>query len=100
MRSMPLPIIDSCEGCGACCLVVSRPPFVRVFGERGEDAWERLRWDLPDLAEDYLADEAERRKHQGPFFGTPCSWFDPEPPELSTLRLAAECMPGFRTRGR
>jgi Fe-S-cluster containining protein len=48
-----------------------------VFGERGEDAWERLRRDRPDLVEEFLTDEAERRKEQGPFFGTPCFWFDP-----------------------
>ena len=41
-------MIDSCDGCGACCEVVSRPPFYRVFDENGEDAWERLKTDRPD----------------------------------------------------
>ncbi len=26
-----LPVIESCDGCGACCLVVTRPPFYFVF---------------------------------------------------------------------
>jgi uncharacterized protein len=72
-----LPIIDSCECCGACCLVVTRPPFLRVFEERGEEAWERLKWDRPDLASEFLADEAARRVSHGPFYGTPCFWFEP-----------------------
>src|SRR4029077_2162452 len=42
-----LPVIESCEGCGACCRVVTLPPFRRDFDEGGEDAWERLRWGRP-----------------------------------------------------
>jgi Fe-S-cluster containining protein len=71
-----LPIIDSCDGCGACCQVVSRPPFHRVFDEGGEDTWERLRWERPDLTAEFLADERARRASGGPFYGTPCFWFD------------------------
>ena len=37
-----LPVIESCDGCGACCLVVTRPPFYHVFEEMGEEAWDRL----------------------------------------------------------
>ena len=56
MSSMPerLAVIDSCDGCGACCQVVSRPPFYRVFDESGEDAWERLRADRPELVAEFL----------------------------------------------
>lgn len=75
---MTLPIIESCDGCGACCLVVSRPPFRRVFDEGGEDAWERLKYDRPDLHAQFLADEQSRRAHGGPDSGTPCIWFDIE----------------------
>src|SRR3954471_16852887 len=75
-RSMPLPIIESCDGCGACCQVVSRPPFYRVFGECGEDTWERLRWERPDLVAEVLADDRARRASGGPYYGTPCIWFD------------------------
>jgi uncharacterized protein len=71
-----LPVIESCDGCGACCQVVTCPPFYRVFDERGEDAWERLKADLPDVLAEFLADYQARRAAGGPFFGTPCLWFD------------------------
>ncbi len=73
-----LPVIDSCDGCGACCQVVTSPPFRRVFNEEGEDAWERLKWERPDLLAELLADERARRASGGPFHGTPCLWYDPE----------------------
>jgi Fe-S-cluster containining protein len=72
-----LPVIESCDGCGACCRAVSRPPFRRVFDEGGEEAWERLKWDRPDLMAEVLADERARRTAGGPFFGTPCTWYEP-----------------------
>jgi Fe-S-cluster containining protein len=71
-------VIDSCDGCGACCQVVTSPPFRRVFNEGGEDAWERLKWERPDLLAELLADERARRASGGPFHGTPCLWYDPE----------------------
>src|SRR3954465_1194751 len=71
-----LPIIESCDGCGACCQVVSRPPFYRVFDEEGEDTWERLKWERPDLMAGFLADDRDRRANGGPYYGTPCIWFD------------------------
>lgn len=74
---MPLPVIESCTGCGACCLVVTSPPFVRVFDEDGEEAWERLRRERPDLLDALLAAERERRAGGLPSFGTPCLWFEP-----------------------
>ena len=73
-----LPIIESCEGCGACCRVVTLPPFVRIFREEGEEAWERLRWDRPDLMAEILAVEASRKADGEPSFGTPCLWLDGE----------------------
>ncbi|HWE39673.1 MAG TPA: YkgJ family cysteine cluster protein [Isosphaeraceae bacterium] len=76
MAPIHLPMIESCEGCGACCRVVTSPPFVRVFGAAGEDTWERLRWERPDLVAEVLADERDRRAAGGPTFGTPCLWFD------------------------
>src|SRR6185312_7954870 len=69
-------VIDSCDGCGACCQVVSRPPFRRVFNEGGEDAWEQLKWDRPDLLDAFLADEQAVRASGAPSYGTPCTWFD------------------------
>jgi Fe-S-cluster containining protein len=72
----PLPIIESCEGCGACCRVVTLPPFVRVVGGEGEEAWERLRWDRPDLRSEILDSDAARKAVGAPSFGTPCLWYD------------------------
>jgi uncharacterized protein len=72
-----LPVIDSCEGCGACCQVVTHPPFYRVFEDEGEDAWERLRRDRPDILAEFLADFRARRAAGKPDFGTPCTWLDP-----------------------
>jgi uncharacterized protein len=73
-----LPVIESCDGCGACCRVVTKPPFRRVFDEEGEDAWNRLKWDRPDLLAELLAFEARRDAAGGPSFGTPCVWYDGE----------------------
>src|SRR5579864_5548633 len=73
-----LPIIDSCDGCGACCRVVTLPPFYRVFEEFWEGAFERLKWERPDLMAEYLADNEALRASRGPFFGTPCTWLDTE----------------------
>jgi uncharacterized protein len=73
-----LPVIESCDNCGACCLVVTRPPFYLVFQEIGEDAWERVKWERPDLRAELLADYRARRASGGPFYGTPCIWFDAE----------------------
>lgn len=71
-----LPRIDSCDGCGACCLVVGFPPFVRVFDGDGEEAWERLRRERPDLLAELLADERAARAEGRPSYGAPCSWYD------------------------
>jgi Fe-S-cluster containining protein len=74
-----LQVIESCDGCGACCLVVTQPPFHRVFDDDGgEEAWERLRWDRPDLVAEIRADERARRASGAPSFGTPCLWYDPQ----------------------
>jgi Fe-S-cluster containining protein len=76
--SQSLPIIESCDGCGACCMVVTRPPFYRVFDEEGEEAWERLRRERPDIMAAFLADSKARKERGGPYYGTPCIWFDEE----------------------
>jgi Fe-S-cluster containining protein len=73
-----LPVINSCDGCGACCLVVTSPPFYQVFHEIGEDAWERLRWKRPDLLAELQAAAQARRARGDPDYGTPCLWFDAE----------------------
>ena len=78
MMPRNLHVIDSCDDCGACCRVVTLPPFRRIFDEGGEEAWERLRWDRPDLMAEILAVERARRAIGGPSFGSPCLWLDAE----------------------
>jgi Fe-S-cluster containining protein len=73
-----LPVIESCDGCGACCRVVTLPPFRRDFDEGGEDAWERLRWERADLLAELLDADRARRTAGSPSYGTPCLWFDAE----------------------
>jgi Fe-S-cluster containining protein len=71
-----LPVIESCDGCGACCLVVTAPPFYHVFEDGGEEAWERLKRERPSIMAELNADYQGRRARGGPFYGTPCLWFD------------------------
>ncbi len=77
-RTRILPVIDSCDACGACCQVVTLPPFRRVFGEAGEESWSRLRWERPDLLLGILEAERALKERGGPTFGTPCLWYDPD----------------------
>ncbi len=73
-----LPVINSCDGCGACCLVVTHPPFYSVFDEYGEEAWERLKRERRDLLLGIVADYRARRAEGSPLVGTPCLWYDAE----------------------
>jgi Fe-S-cluster containining protein len=73
----PLPVIESCAGCGACCQVVTAPPFRRdLDGRGGEDTWERLRWERPDLVAEIQAAERARRASGRHDYGSPCIWYD------------------------
>jgi uncharacterized protein len=74
-RAPSLPVITSCEGCGACCQVVTLPPFRCGFDEH-EDAWERLKWDCPELCAELLARERALKMDGAPLFGSPCLWYD------------------------
>jgi Fe-S-cluster containining protein len=71
-----LPVIESCDGCGACCRVVTSPPFYFVFEQEGEEAWERLKRERPDLVAGLVADYKSRRAAGRPSYGTPCLWYD------------------------
>jgi Fe-S-cluster containining protein len=71
-----LAVIDNCDRCGACCEVVTSPPFYRIFDGEGEEAWDRLGWERPDLRSELLAAELERRESGRPAHGSPCYWFD------------------------
>jgi Fe-S-cluster containining protein len=75
---MDLPVIASCTACGACCMVVTAPPFRRVFDGEGEEAWERLRRERPDLVDEIVTDARARSLAGIPSYGAPCLWFEPE----------------------
>jgi Fe-S-cluster containining protein len=72
-----LPVIESCDGCGACCLVVTSPPFRRTLDGGGEEAWVRLRWEHPALVAELEEAQVTRKAAGEPSYGTPCLWFDP-----------------------
>ncbi len=80
MDAMPpdLPVIDSCDDCGACCRVVTLPPFVRHLDGTGEEAWERLGWDRPDLKAGVMDRIRALRSGGEATFGSACSWYDDE----------------------
>lgn len=68
---MPLAIIQSCDGCGACCMHMAVPPF---FGN--DDAREQA---LPPRLKAELAAIWETRRVQFAATGSdhvPCAWFD------------------------
>jgi Fe-S-cluster containining protein len=44
----------------------------------GEEAWERVSRERPDLRSELDADYQKRRASGGPFYGTPCIWYDAE----------------------
>jgi Fe-S-cluster containining protein len=71
-----LPLIESCDGCGACCRVVPLPPFLRRFDGSGDEAWQRLGWERPELRAALLAAERARRGRGAPDYGSPCLWYD------------------------
>lgn len=77
MRERPLAVLNSCDGCGACCLVVGSPPFVRRFDGEGEERWEILRRDHPGLVAELIAGERALRDQGLPREGRPCVWYDP-----------------------
>ena len=95
-----LPVIESCDGCGACCMVVTRPPFYHVFEDMGEEAWDRVQRQRPDLVAELHADYQARRAGGGPFFGTPCVWFDASTLRLPSLRIPPACLSNVRSRRR
>jgi Fe-S-cluster containining protein len=68
--------ILTCDHCGACCLVVPIPPFRRHLDGSGEEAWERLRWEQPELTTELLEADRARRGAGLPDYGTPCLWYD------------------------
>ena len=63
MTTTELPLIGTCDDCGACCLQQGHPPF------RGEE-WNRVPPELRAPLYEYLASREEND------FGRPCIWLD------------------------
>jgi uncharacterized protein len=61
----PLPIIETCDGCGACCLEQGHPPFTN-------DERDRVPYELLAPIDEYLA------SLESDDFGQPCIWLDPD----------------------
>ena len=67
---MQLPLLDSCDGCGACCRHMIVLPFV-ISADRNEPA-ER------SVPEDLLEELLPRWRVRLDLPEAPCLWFDPE----------------------
>lgn len=65
---VPLPIIESCDGCGACCMEMNSPPFIG----RDDPEFQTLPKSIQD---DYLKG-MEKRDADGWPDGVPCFWLD------------------------
>lgn len=83
-KQKSLPIIESCEGCGACCLKMCSPPgYVMILsdpsiaddpGPFAEDV-ERMR-QLPEPLKQELLEYLDWLKRERPRGERPCLWFD------------------------
>ena len=60
----PLPIIENCDSCGACCRLTPVPPF-----EPGEEA----EWEVPDEFLQPIRDRVAADQH---FDRVACVWYD------------------------
>lgn len=64
MPSSRLPVIDSCDGCSACCRRTPIPPF-----QPGEEAV----WNVPDVLLEAVRQRIAADQH---FELLPCVWLD------------------------
>ena len=62
--TVSLPVIESCDDCGACCVRTPVPPF-----KPGEEA-------VRDVPEEYLKPVRERIAADQHFELIPCVWYD------------------------
>jgi len=64
----PLPVLTSCDGCGACCRTICAPPF-RIDHEVNEP---EIRNVPQELIEEFLPSWRIRYQVEA----SPCMWFD------------------------
>ena len=77
---MTLPVIDSCDGCGACCQEQCSPPgYTTVLAGHwdDEDDIDRVR-DLSSEARSSLDEYVERLRRNETTDHDPCCWYDSE----------------------
>lgn len=60
-----LPVIESCDGCGACCMQQGHPPYT-------DDERQFVPYELLAPVDEYLSSLEEDD------FGQPCIWLDPD----------------------
>jgi Fe-S-cluster containining protein len=75
-----LPVIESCDGCGVCCLEQNSPPgygavICASWGDEEDN--ERVRNMSPE-ARAVLDEYLERLKRHEVNDGVPCCWYDKE----------------------
>lgn len=74
--SKQLPVIESCQGCGVCCMHMGYPAFMDpVEGSYDTDYWQSMPDDVRDELVACMADY--KRPADGELDG-PCFWFDHE----------------------
>lgn len=85
---MSLPILESCDGCGACCMRQSSPPgYVYILctpeAERGKFVGTEFRFDAervkalpPEVRAELDQYIVGLRLGRGPRGEVPCLWFD------------------------
>lgn len=80
MTTESLPVIGSCDGCGACCMHVGVPLFkFQIDGSGGSpELPDEQEWvDLPDDLKEAHVNFLKNNKFDD-YNGTPCYWLDPE----------------------
>ncbi|MFY9254758.1 MAG: YkgJ family cysteine cluster protein [Fuerstiella sp.] len=80
----PLPIIESCDGCGACCMRTPVPPF-----QPGEE-YEK---DVPAHLLQLIADRIAADQH---FDLVSCVWFDDQQRRCQHYELRPEACRSFQ----
>lgn len=81
-----LPIIDSCDDCGACCMEQTTPPGFSAYAAGRPEFWGdpddyALYLSAPIEAKQLIVDQVERLRNREFLGEVPCCWLD-----LSTMR--------------
>lgn len=102
-KAKPLPAINSCDDCGACCRTQVMPPFVHLDED---EEWRQFKDEQPKLASEIEAEiDRKRRENDWPD-EAPCLWYDTEtkrclnyehrPSICSDFEISSEACLGWR----